>query len=318
VNIGEMSHPADEKLLSNVLHTLNNEGKIEYHGEFGDELTTFIPFVAWLKANNFLKGKKVVTYSGMRAFYFFLSDEEFSTKQEDRVWIPPAKRTWPGHDGHSSDRFPWRVYPDYRRRYASEGRNFERPVLFIQNKFAVEWDWGPINYLPLEVIEFLLQRATKRFHVIYSRPKAGLKQSGYSYDDNVICDYPDLQIVRRFPEVEIFEESCLNEDIDYNTAKLQVFSKTYHFISVQGGGAHLMAYFNNSVLLILHRVGREYPNVYQGGKYKYLSDPPPLLLVSRTVADFIAGVQAVLTSDAGATGVHTNGQCDAIVRKLAL
>lgn len=55
--------------------------------------------------------------------------------------------------------------PDYRARYRGQGMTFGRPVLFIQNKFTVKWDSGPVNYLPLWAIETLLMIAWDRFNV---------------------------------------------------------------------------------------------------------------------------------------------------------
>jgi hypothetical protein len=306
----------NEQLLGKALEALSANGSIEYTGEYGAELTTFIPFVAWLKQQGHLRGRKVVTYSGMRPYYFFLEDAEFSTKPDDRFWQPPSRRFWPSNRTETALAAPWHVYPDYRTFYGKRGRRFDRPILFVQNKFSVEWQSGPINYLPLNVLEHFLPLAIKRFHVIYSRPGAKLDGLGYSHDRNQSCDYPDLQVVRSVPGVELFEEMCLRDDLDYNATKLEILAKAHHFISVQGGGAHLMAYFNNSALLVFHRRGPEYPDAYRRGPYKYLSNPSPLLLIARNTQQLLSGLDVIFSTEADSQGIRVHPNMVEIVEAL--
>jgi hypothetical protein len=229
----------------------------------------------------------------MRPYYFFLRDDEHESKPQARRYREEVKRKWPSNTTHSATRQRWHVCPDYRSHFSQRGRRFERPVLFIQNKFAVEWNIGPINYLPLAAIEQLFRISIDKFHVVYSRPRDTLNGKGYAGDHDRGCEYPDLEIVRRFEHVEILEETCLETGADYNTTKLEILAKSHLFVAVQGGGTHLLAYFGNSLLLLLHREGREYPHAYAAGPYKYLSDPPPLLLVARDNDQLMQGVKVV-------------------------
>ena len=45
----------DEIKLQQTLEQLKQKGYLEYTGEYGAELTTFIPFVAWLNQEGILK-----------------------------------------------------------------------------------------------------------------------------------------------------------------------------------------------------------------------------------------------------------------------
>ena len=74
-------------------------------------------------------------------------------------------------------------------------------VLFIQNKFCVEWNAGPINYLPLNVLRDVFKLAGDRFDIVYSRPRGMDGLTGYSVDDNADCHYPDIALARQFPAV---------------------------------------------------------------------------------------------------------------------
>ena len=289
----------DENLLKGALKNLKEQQFIEYEGEFGAEITTFIPFVAWLKKEGLLEGRRVLTYDGMRPYYFFLSDDEYQSKSESRRYVPASKRKWPSNSTYTATRQRWHAPVDYRSHFSGRGRTFDRPVLFIQNKFIVEWNVGPINYLPLAAIEQLFRISANRFHVVYSRPRNSINGKGFVGDHNTNCEYPDLDVALRYPHVEILEETCLQTGADYNTTKLEILAKSHLFVAVQGGGAHVLACFANSLLLLLDRdvsgvlarENQEFPHAYVAGPYKYLSTPPPILLVARNNDQFVQGMR---------------------------
>ncbi|MGH9895596.1 MAG: hypothetical protein ACREA0_27160, partial [bacterium] len=154
-------------------------------------------------------------------------------------------------------------------------------------------DTGPINYLPIFAIEKLLRLSLNRFHVIYSRPRMTTGETGYTADFTRICEYPDLGLVRSFQNVSVLEEMCADVGSDYNRIKLEILAKSHLFVSVQGGGGHILACFGDSLLLVLHREGREYPHAYAKGPYKYLADPPPLLLVARDNNQLADGIKII-------------------------
>jgi hypothetical protein len=305
--------PNDEELLKVALRNLKERGYIEFDGEFGNEIATFIPFVAWLKQEGLLDGRRVVTFKGMRPYYFFLSDDEFETKADRRQYRIWDRRKWPSNISYLATKQRWHVVSDYRSYYRDRGRTFAKPVLFIQNKFTVEWGMGPINYLPLKALKALFGLSVDRFHVVYSRPRENIIGAGYTPDiNNVHCEYPDIALAREYENVEILEETTLREGSDYNATKLEIAAKAHVFVASQGGGAHVLACFGNSLLLVLHREGAEYPDAYASGPYKYLSDPPPLLIVARDNEQLLKGTKIV-----GATTVE-NGKPVVADRELPL
>jgi len=294
----------DQDLLDRSLDRLQATGAIEYTGEYGAEITTFIPFAFWLKTQGLLSGRRVVTYRGMRPYYYFLDDDEFHEKSDLREWRPIEQRDWPNNSTYSATRQAWHVLPDYRARYESQGRTFQRPVLFIQNKFTVEWGRGPINYLPLTLLKTLFSYSSDRFDVVYSRPGIVSGGPGYTSDRNMHCDYPDLALARSFENVLILEDFCALSGASYNLTKLEVLAKSRIFVAVQGGGAHLMACFGGSVLLLLHVQGDEYPYTYKSGAYTYLSSPAPLLLLARNYEQLATGVDLIGSLQTTSNGVE--------------
>jgi hypothetical protein len=282
---------SDQALLEHALLGLEAGGAIEYTGEFGAEIATFVPFALWLKREGRLAGRRVITYRGMRPYYYFLGDDEFEEKAGPRAWLPVEDRGWPSRSTYSATRQAWHAMPDYRSRYAGQGMEFDRSVLFIQNKFTVEWGRGPINYLPLDPLARLFELTAERFDIVYSRPRSLGTDVGYSSDHNSHCDYPDLEIARRFKHVRILEDLCAATGDDYNQTKLEILAKSHLFVAAQGGGAHLLACFGDSLLLLLHLQGEEYPHAYAAGPYKYLAANPPILLLARDHDQFVLGVE---------------------------
>jgi hypothetical protein len=281
----------DESLLRTSLEQLQATGQIEYTGEFGAEITTFIPFIGWLKREGLLQGRRVVTYGGMRPYYFFVDDDEYAEKPGKRRWLPPEERTWPSNTTYAASLQRWHAPPDYRARYVGQGRTFKRPVLFIQNKFTVEWERGPINFISLKHLEALCALSEKgQFDVVYSRPRTQSPSADYTDDENTHCEYPDLSVVRRYPQVLILEDYCADSGAPYNLTKLEILAKSRVCVAVQGGGAHLLACFGSSLMLLLHLVGDEYPQAYTTGPYKYLASPPPVLLVATSFIRMDQGV----------------------------
>lgn len=311
---------ADEQLFERALQALKATGKIEFSGEFGNEIATFIPFVAWLKAEGLMAGHRVITYPGMRPYYFFLEDQEYSEKPGPRTWHKVQNRDWPSNSTYTAIRQRWHLPPDYRARYRSQGRQFDRPVLFIQNKFAVEWKAGPINYLPLNLLRLLLEKASETFDVVYSRPRSMPDALGYTTDINTYCDYPDLGIVRTFPNVVILEDLCAETGVPYNLSKLEILAKAHVFAAVQGGGAHLLACFGDSMMLLFHRRGDEDPHAYSTGPYKYLSTPAPGILIARNEHQLGQGIHvlAALKHKVGGGGFQIPRSMEATLNDMRI
>jgi hypothetical protein len=271
---------SDQMLLRRAMDSLKLTGCIEYTGEFGAEITTFIPFVAWLAQRGELKDRHVISYEGMLPYYPFLEEGVLLQKSERRRWVYDSERAWPGPSTYFARPSSWQISPNYRRWYRHGGPRFERPILFVQNKFTVENESGPVNFLPVWAIRQILDRLEDKFDIVYSRPNLPL--AGYSVDENSFCDYPDLVLLRGRPHVTILEEMCVERGLDYNLTKLQILAQCRVMIGVQGGGSHLLACFGGSLLIIYDIRSFEFPGAYMRGPYKYLSRPAPTLWLVRS------------------------------------
>jgi hypothetical protein len=237
-----------------------------------------------------LKYRRVVSYAGMRPFYYFLNKENYAEKSEQRRYVPFEDRPtyWPNWGELSLQPSLFAQFPDYRRVYERRfGSDFDKPILVVHNKHCLEWDIGPVNFMPVDTLDRMFTLLKQKFQIVYFREGFGsidLGVLGYSADHNIPYPFDDEALLRQHPDVIVFERLAAagRSRASYNELKLAVFADCKNFISSQGGGAHMIAMFSDSVLVILHRAGFELRGTYVKGFYRFAANPPPVLLVTRS------------------------------------
>lgn len=251
--------------------------ELVYRGEFGIELSTFIPFIFTLNSRGLMKNRTVSTYVGMKPYYYFLDDHHYVEKSENRYYVPPQDRWWP-NSGFKRRPLPCESYPDYQAAFekTKKNSNMRKKVIFVQNKFCIEWNSGPINYLPLLTLEDLFRRTSEEFEIVYSREAIGDAPPDYALDDNTPLSYPDLRICQKFSHVTVLE---LQKTRSYNDLRLRYIADSYAVISVQGGGSYTFAYFDKPTF-IFHRRGVESLYAYRRGIFSYMTKRKTPLYVS--------------------------------------
>ena len=287
---------------------------LEYRGEFGLELLVFLPFIAWLSSAGLLRNRTIKTYRGMRSFYEGLEFKQFIEHDGRRTFIAPGDRAayLPVKSEHDFDgvrRSPFHIYPDFRAMFGSvplpaafETRLVDRPLLIVHNKHTDEWNAGPVNHISLTALERLFSDLSQTFTVVYIRH--GIRRSGHGYvdDENTMVDFDDASVIARFPDVVLFDDlfdthrSETGAD-DINAFKNALCSRSFRFITSQGGGAHHLAYFSGSVMIILHRRGKEEEMAYAEGFYNYLANPSPIRLCCRTEDELIEAASVMRNSE---------------------
>jgi hypothetical protein len=267
---------------------------LEWTGEFGSELVLFAPFCRWLSTNGLLEDKTICTYKGMRCFYEDMNCKGVLEKTERRYFVPPAKRPFwlPVNDEHTfgnNGRSAFLLFDDMRRRFS--GRELRvlqlaggKPILIIHNKYNEEWKGEPVNFISLTCLDRLFEILKHKFMVIYIRHSADEITWGFSPDANTMKEFNDHKILLDHPEVREFRslylmEKAIYSDLDLNTFKNMLYSRSYYFITTQGGGAHHIAMFSDSKVLVLHRRGKEVHWAYSEGYYKFMAPTPPALVV---------------------------------------
>ena len=306
-NVGQISDlrgsgpEPDSMLLSDFDVTVGGlPDVLEYQGEFGTEIVTFVPTIRWYHLVGLMKGRRVRTYPGMRAFYYFLSDSQYEEKKEGRKHY--QANAMPAFAQNRNEQYairrPLEFHTDYRDVFCNDIFRFDKPALVIHSKYNNEWDNGPVNFISNQQLHALCSEFENAFQLVYFRQGVTTPPSGYSIDHNQTREFSDLDVLRSHPDVLIFDELflCGPEGERYNFYKNMLYANCFHFVAAQGGGAHHCALFSGSILLVLHRAGPEMLFAYARGFYRHLANPAPLLLVAGTPSEFVSGVSVVAQS----------------------
>jgi len=270
---------------------------LEFTGEFGAEVNSFLPFIYWLFQAGLLRDRRILTYAGMAPFYFFLAPDQMLEKSEPRRFVWPADRpAWlPTRDDHGVRSREFECFPDYRSRYRDGSFDAAKPLLILHNKYSIEWGQRPVNYLSLDLLQHLFTELGDRFQIVYLRPGILGQLFGYSPDHQPDLAFGDLALVRRFPDIWLFDELAaeIRPRASYNELKLRLYANAWCHITVQGGNAHLAALFSGALMAIYHCFGQEIRQSYRDGHFAYAAQPAPTCMICRN-ADQVANAAAIL------------------------
>lgn len=198
---------------------------IKTNCEFGSEIVLKFGEVydSWKKNKNV----KVLTYKGMKPFYFYLDDDNIIEENKRRSLGSPTgtrlhEKTLPEYCNE---------YPDFRKKYSEYKLPFEtdREIILISNKYNVEWNNPPINFLDLPTLTQLFETLSKKYFVVYNR----IQSKQISDDGVAIKDLGDYELVEKFDNVIDFNK--IETDYTPNELQLILVSQAKHKISVQGG-----------------------------------------------------------------------------------
>lgn len=170
----------------------------------------------------------------------------------DKYWIPPNYKEY------------------YKNTYFNE---YDKELLIINNKYNIEWGEKPFNYFSIDNLIDLINLLKHKYTIIYVRPSNNLeKKLEYSWDHNTDLEFDDEKILKNMfgNQIILFNDLFRLEKfngMNYNLAKLYLFSSCDNYINVQGGGSHFTFFFAKK-LLILHIRGDETINDVYNGWYK--------------------------------------------------
>lgn len=228
--------------------------------EFGYELIMVVPYAHYLHTNNI--DVEVYTCTGMEPFYYFLDPKNVHIKYNKRRGAIPQGT--PLRDIHfrELDTSQWNFpsLKDYYKDFKLK-TSFEKEPLIISNKYTTEWGHSPINYLPVEVLDVVLEGLTQMYTVIYNRPLA----KNITEDHSITMDLGDYTLIKeKYPSVLEMNELYNTEGIDYNLLQVVLGAKTNKFISVQGGNSILNSLFGGTNLVYAKKGSELTHNSFQG------------------------------------------------------
>jgi hypothetical protein len=225
---------------------------IEFEGEFDQELRYALPFAYWHYQNGTLK--KTISSKNTQPFYFFSPDHE--ERFDKRVWQTNYGNYTIPNMPHSPafDEAKW-MPPPLKLYYRNTRFVYEKPLLVIANKYNIEWDKPPINFLSIPVLDQLITLLKPRYQIVYNRPLGGQ----IVLDNSEIMDLGEHTWLRtNHPEVllmnDLYEQHRANVT-NYNHLQLLVYANTDSFISMHGGTAALASYFGEINIILSHPGG---------------------------------------------------------------
>jgi len=219
---------------------------ISYQGEFQQELCFVLPFAYWHYLNGTLQ--KTISSKNTKELYFFSEDHE--EIYEKRVW----------QFNHSNFEFPnmthcvsfnyskWAQVP-LKKVFSNSIFSFEKPILIIANKYNIEWDNRPLNFIDKLTLEEIIKTYREKYQIIYNRPLV----TEIISDNSEILDLDEFDWLReKYPEVLLMQDLFVRHRLavnNYNHLQLLVYANCGHFISVHGGAAALSSYFGGTNII---------------------------------------------------------------------
>ena len=268
-------------------------------GEFGFELSIHIPFVNYLYENKALHSCQVM--KSMIDWYNFLpSDVLVVCEDKTRTQILThlsqypavvcsykfAKRALGPEMSAHQKLYDTDLYrpPVFKGMYSHLVPDFQKPLLIIHNKYSIEWDKQPVNFISAPCLKQLLETFNNKYCIVYIHPTNDT--DGYVKDNQSLLE---LNIPEDLWGHGVTIQKLMKQyHLSYNTLQLALHDKCTKFVSVQGGSSRIASYFQGTNI-ILHKQGSELQAKSYEGYFEKLShakiyvvnDEKELLLVSQ-------------------------------------
>ncbi|MCY7360186.1 MAG: hypothetical protein LH609_22565 [Rudanella sp.] len=225
---------------------------IDFQGEFDQELRYVVPFAYWHHLNGTLK--QSISCSNTKPFYFFSDNHE--ERYTERIW----QKAYGNYNMPNMTHSPtfnyskWAPVP-FKAHYCNGRFMYAKPLLVIANKYNIEWDKPPINFLSIDALDRIISTCKPHYQIVYNRPLSGQ----IVLDNSEIMDLGEHAWIRKnHPEVllmnDLFDEHRPHVS-NYNHLQLMVYANCDRFISMHGGTAALASHIGGINVILSHPGG---------------------------------------------------------------
>ena len=219
---------------------------IDLHPEFGLELALGITYAHWLHERGELEG--VRTVKGMKPFYYFCDNVEevydHRTIDNSAAGLDSLPNNWIHHCPRIKspngvlDYSKWSV-PPYKTHYSTDKFEFNKPMIFVSNRYNVEHGKPPMGYFDIPFLYEIFNHLTENgYGVIYKRPK----NNEFPLDQNesnglnmgfrdISADVEGIGMINDYKLTEFYDDVILMDDLieskdtnTYNEIQLQILS----------------------------------------------------------------------------------------------
>jgi hypothetical protein len=219
---------------------------IELFGEFQQELAFVLPFAYWHYLNGTLA--KTVSSNGTHPFYFFSENHRELSKKRD--WLNNSISYEIPNMAHSNS-FSYKKWAKVplKEYYKNEHFIFDKPLLIIANKYNIEWQNNPINFLDISTLDRIIKTYKSKYQIIYNRPLP----AQIVLDESEILDLGEHDWMKStHPEVILMNDLLVQHHTivkNFNHLQLLVYANCSKFISVHGGTGTLASYFGGTNII---------------------------------------------------------------------
>lgn len=125
----------------------------------------------------------------------------------------------------------------------------DKPIVVIQNKYALEWERGIFNFFSIDFLEKLFIYLKDKYQIVYIRPESNI--DNYYFDENKILNYNDYEIIKQNHPYVLTIKQLINTypDLDYNTLQYYVSAAADKHLTTSGGNACISSYFGGDVFI---------------------------------------------------------------------
>ena len=240
--------------------------EIDCQCEFGYELQLVIPYAYYLSTIN--KLQKTTSCHHTKELYYFSKNhnEKHATR---RYYLP---RGVPNNTPHSHHlKYDQYIPPPYKDIYKNDIFVYHKPLLIIHNKYNMEWDQPPVNFIDKPTLLNIFKLCHVKYRIVYIRPKSKHIVS----DNSSLYDLSENDLFSTFNVLDandLYETHKIKHNIcNFNHFQLLLHSNCSHFISVQGGNAVLASYFGGTNIIFAKK-GSELSSKSYDGHYKKYSN----------------------------------------------
>lgn len=255
---------------------------IKVNPEFASEIVLCVPYAYYLHKNNLLDS--VITSKGMKPFYYFCDnvkeileertlDNSLALNDVPNKWIHNSEAG--GRRNGVIDYNEW-IVPPYREQYKNNEFDHLKPYIVVNNIYNFEPGsdgFKPYRYFDIKNLYDVFSYLTERgYNVIYKRPKNDefvvdqSEQASLFRKLTITENIKDIGLISDYDLCKYFNNKVINIlDIktihDYNTLQLKLFSEADGFVTINGGGGILCAYFDKPVIMYVNK-GKELRPMY--------------------------------------------------------
>ena len=226
---------------------------ISFDGEFAPELEFVIPFAYWHYKNGTLLKTEGAKFT--RELYFFSDnhDEIYNVRTNEGNYNFETPRILYSHNYNMKK---WHKVP-FKKHFKNDVYVYDKPTLVIANRYNTEWEGPPISFYSIKMLEFMFEKLSTKYTIIYNRPRP----QNITSDTSEVSELDEYDFIRKnYPNVVLMEDLYAKNELNannYNHFQLYVYANASKFISIHGGTAALASCFEGENI-ILSKQGPEH------------------------------------------------------------